>query len=94
MNGHNYFLLVNGRAEDLFGYTWQELLCMRFEDSLSERYWGARVISIHGRPPLRCLRGLGSKGVIFFHCASLNKGPDRAIGPPSALLTLLMDHFA
>src|SRR5208283_294901 len=27
-----------------------------------------RRFSIHGRPPLRCLRGLGSKGAIFFHC--------------------------
>jgi hypothetical protein len=36
---------------------------------------------------------LGSKGAIFFHCASLSNGPDRAIGPPSALLTLLISHF-
>jgi hypothetical protein len=49
--------------------------------------------SIHGRPPLRCLGGLGSKGAIFFHCASVSNGPDRAIGPPSALLTLLISHF-
>ena len=52
-----------------------------------------RRLSIHGRPPLRCLGGLGSKGAIFFHCASVSNGPDRAIGPPSALLTLLIPHF-
>src|SRR6516162_3506509 len=52
-----------------------------------------RRFSIHGRPPLRCLGGLGSKGAIFFHCASVSNGPDRAIGPPSALLTLLIPHF-
>ena len=51
-----------------------------------------RRFSIHGRPPLRCLGGLGSKGAIFFHCASVSNGPDRAIGPPSALLTHLMPH--
>jgi hypothetical protein len=39
------------------------------------------------------LGGFGSKGAIFFHCASVSKGPDRAIGPPSALLTLLISHF-
>jgi hypothetical protein len=39
------------------------------------------------------LGGLGSKGAIFFHCASVSNGPDRAIGPPSALLTLLIPHF-
>src|SRR5713226_8462749 len=37
--------------------------------------------------------GLGSKGAIFFHCASVSNGPDRAIGPPSALLTFLISHF-
>src|ERR1700681_2580296 len=52
-----------------------------------------RRFSIHGRPPLRCLGGLGSKGAIFSHCASVSNGPDRAIGPPSALLTLLISHF-
>src|SRR5580693_3457625 len=52
-----------------------------------------RRFSIHGRPPLRCLGGRGSNGAIFFHCASLSNGPDRAIGSPSALLTLLMPHF-
>src|SRR6266481_7920590 len=52
-----------------------------------------RRLSIHGRPPLRCLRGLGSKGAIFFHCTSVSNGPDRAIGPPSALLTLLISHL-
>ena len=51
-----------------------------------------RRFSIHGRPPLQCLRGLGSKGAIFFHCTSVGNGPDRAIGPPSALLTLLISH--
>ena len=38
--------------------------------------------SIHGRPPLRCRGGLGSKGAIFCHCA--RSAPD-PIGP-SALL--------
>src|SRR6202043_389271 len=52
-----------------------------------------RRFSIHGRPPLRHLGGLGSKGAIFFHCASVSNGPDRAIDPPSALLTLLISHF-
>jgi hypothetical protein len=42
---------------------------------------------------LRCLGGLGSKGAIFSHCASVSNGPDRAIVPPSALLTLLISHF-
>jgi hypothetical protein len=42
---------------------------------------------------LRCFRGWGSKGAIFFHCASVSNGPDRAIGSPSALLTLLISHF-
>jgi hypothetical protein len=40
------------------------------------------------------LGGWGSKGAIFFHCASVSNGPDRAIGPPSALLTLLIPHFS
>ena len=52
-----------------------------------------RRFSIHGRPPLRCLGGLGSKGAIFCHCASVSNRPDRAIGPPSALLTLLISHL-
>ena len=39
-----------------------------------------RRFSIHGRPPLRCLGGLGSKGALFFHCASVSSAPDRAIG--------------
>src|SRR3984893_8945585 len=52
-----------------------------------------RRFSIHGRPPLRCLGDLGSKGAIFFHCASVSTGPDRAIDPPSALLTLLIPHL-
>jgi len=39
------------------------------------------------------LGGLGSKGAIFFHCASVSNGPDRAIDPPLALLTLLIPHF-
>ena len=52
-----------------------------------------RRLSIHGRPPLRCLGGLGSQGAIFFHRASVSNGRDRAIGPPSALLTLLMPHL-
>jgi hypothetical protein len=52
-----------------------------------------RRFSIHGRPPRRFLRGFGSKGAIFFHCASFSNGPDRAIGPPSALLSLLISHL-
>ena len=44
--------------------------------------------------PLRCWGGLGSKGAIFCHCASVSNGRDRAISPPSALLTLLISHFA
>src|SRR5271157_1520029 len=52
-----------------------------------------RRLSIHGRPPWRCLGGLGSKGAILFHCASVSNGRDRAIDPPSALLTLLIAHF-
>src|ERR1039457_885687 len=52
-----------------------------------------RRFSIHGRPPWRCRGGLGSNGAIFFHCASVSNGPDRAIAPPSALLTLLISHF-
>jgi hypothetical protein len=52
-----------------------------------------RRFAIHGRPPQRCLGGLGSKGAIFFHCASVSNGPDRAIGPPLALPTLLMHCF-
>ncbi len=52
-----------------------------------------RRFAIQGRPPLRCLDGLGSKGAIFCHCASVSNGPDRAIHPPSALLTLLIPHF-
>jgi hypothetical protein len=42
---------------------------------------------------LRCLGGFGSNGAIFFHCASVSNGPDRAIHPPSALLTLLISRF-
>jgi hypothetical protein len=39
------------------------------------------------------LGGLGSKGAIFFHCASVNNGADRAIDPPSALLPSLISHL-
>src|SRR6266852_1182202 len=52
-----------------------------------------RRFSIHGRPPWRFLRGFGSKGAIFFHCTSVSNGPDRAIGPPSALLSLVISHL-
>jgi len=52
-----------------------------------------RRFSIHGRPPLRCLGDGGSNGAIFFHCASVSNGPDRAIHPPSALLTSLISYF-
>src|SRR6266581_7680525 len=51
-----------------------------------------RRLSIHGRPPRRFLRGFGSKGAIFFHCASVSNGPDRPIYPPWGLLTLLIAH--
>src|SRR6266566_1461201 len=53
-----------------------------------------RRFSIHGRPPLWCRGGLGSKGAIFFHCASVSNGPARAIDPPATLLTLLIHDFA
>jgi hypothetical protein len=46
-----------------------------------------------GRPPRRRERGRGSKGRIFSHWASVNSRPYRAIGPPSALLTLFISHF-
>src|SRR5712691_9161521 len=46
-----------------------------------------------GRPPRRRERGRGSKGRIFSHWASVNRRPYRAIGPPSALLTLFISHF-
>jgi len=52
-----------------------------------------RRFSIHGRPTLHCLGGRGSKGAIFFRCASVSNAADRAIRPPSALLTLLISHF-
>jgi hypothetical protein len=48
---------------------------------------------VRGRPPRRRERGPGSKGRIFSHRASVNKRPYRAIGPPSALLTLFISHF-
>jgi hypothetical protein len=51
-----------------------------------------RRLAIHGRPPLRCWGGLGSKGAIFCHCASVSNGRDRAISPPSALLKRLIPH--
>jgi hypothetical protein len=53
-----------------------------------------RRFSIHGRPPRRCFGDFGSKGAIFFHCASVNNGPVRAIDPPSALPILFIRHFA
>jgi hypothetical protein len=53
-----------------------------------------RRFSTHGRPPRRCWSRWGSKGAIFFHCASVSNGPARAIGSPSALLTLLIHDFA
>jgi hypothetical protein len=40
------------------------------------------------------LGDFGSKGAIFFHCASVSNGPVRAIDPPSALLILFIRHFA
>ena len=51
-----------------------------------------RRFSIHGRPPRRGFGSFGSKGAIFFHCTSASNGRDRAIGPPSALLTSLIPH--
>jgi len=39
------------------------------------------------------LGGLGSKGAIFCHCASVSNAPDRAIGPLWALLILLISHL-
>ena len=44
------------------------------------------------QPPLRCLGDVANKGAIFSHCASVSNGQDRAINPPSALLTLLIPH--
>ena len=52
-----------------------------------------RRFAIHGRPPLRCWGGLGSKGAIFCHCASVSNGRDRAISPPAALLNQFIPHF-
>jgi hypothetical protein len=46
-----------------------------------------------GRPPFGRLGRFGSKGRIFSHWASVNSRPYRAIGPPSALLPLLIAHF-
>lgn len=41
-----------------------------------------RRFSVHGRPPRGCFGGRGSRGSIFFHCCSLNNGPDRGIAAP------------
>ncbi len=41
-----------------------------------------RRLAIHGRPPRGCLGGAGSRGSIFFHCCSVNNGPDRGIAAP------------
>jgi hypothetical protein len=41
-----------------------------------------RRFPVHGRPPRGCLGEGGSRGSIFFHCASLNNGPDRGIAAP------------
>ena len=49
--------------------------------------------SAGGRPPCGRFRRFGSKGRIFSHWASVNSRPYRAIGPPSALLPLLIAHF-
>jgi len=46
-----------------------------------------------GRPPCGRFRRFGSKGRIFSHWASVNNRPYRAIGPPSALLTMLIAPF-
>src|ERR1700674_3047037 len=52
-----------------------------------------RRFSIHRQPSRRSLRGFRSKSAIFFHCASVSNGPDRASGPPSALLSLPIAHL-
>src|SRR5258707_809520 len=52
-----------------------------------------RRLWIHRPPPLRGIRGLGRNAWHFFLSTSLTNGPDRAIGPPSALLTLLISHL-
>jgi hypothetical protein len=49
--------------------------------------------SAGGRPPWGRFLRFGSKGRIFSHWASVNSRPYRAIGPPSALLTLLITHI-
>ena len=41
-----------------------------------------RRLSVHGRPPRGCFGGRGSRGSIFFHCGSVNNGPDRGIAAP------------
>src|SRR5208283_1209347 len=46
-----------------------------------------------GRPPCRDWRLFGSKGRIFSHWASVNSRPYRAIGPPLALLFVVIAHF-
>ncbi len=51
-----------------------------------------RRLSIHGWPPRRSFGSLWSKGAIFCQCASVGGSRDRAIGPPSALLTVLIRH--
>ncbi len=43
-----------------------------------------------GRPPRRCFFVRGSKGSIFFHCASVNSRPYRRIGPPPGAAAQLM----
>jgi hypothetical protein len=51
------------------------------------------AVAAGGRPPCGRFRRFGSKGRIFSHWASVNRRPYRAIGPPSALLSLLIAHF-
>ena len=46
-----------------------------------------------GRPPCRDLRTGGSKGRIFSHWASVSSRPYRAIGPPLALLPVVIAQF-
>ena len=49
--------------------------------------------SFGGRPPFGRLGRFGSKGRIISHWASVSSRPYRAIGPPSALLPLLIAYF-
>jgi PAS domain S-box-containing protein len=60
LNERSCILLVNARAEELFGYTWQQLLGMCLEDLLSERYRGAHVRNRSGYFSQPLMRSMGS----------------------------------